>query len=214
MAFYEDRELDRVRNEVRMLTIVEPPEGSDHDKARLVHCRLEHVSLDDLTPEFARFLKDDNRSKKPLDTLTDSWLRGSVSDRRPDFTDSMENLFQLPIWRWMLEHGIVDHYLDEWDEVMEAIDTDFTQCPQIPQIPRIVNLRSVLQPAELRMSRKYQEVSFRPRFLWGDFEAISYCWESDVRGREIYIDDTLFKCQRILKHCSKGCVHSQTQSLG
>lgn len=29
-----------------------------------------------------------------------------------------------------------------------------------------------------------------PRFTWGDFEAISYCWESDVRNKTVLIDGT------------------------
>lgn len=31
-------------------------------------------------------------------------------------------------------------------------------------------------------------VSTCPRYLWGDFEAVSYCWESDVRDKKVLID--------------------------
>lgn len=49
-----------MRDEVWMLTIVEPLENSDPKRAKLMHCKLEHVKLDDFTPEFEQFLEDGN----------------------------------------------------------------------------------------------------------------------------------------------------------
>ncbi|PQE26581.1 heterokaryon incompatibility -domain-containing protein [Rutstroemia sp. NJR-2017a BBW] len=38
-----------------------------------------------------------------------------------------------------------------------------------------------------------------PRFQWGDYEAISYCWESDIREKEIYVNGTLFQVPKNLE---------------
>jgi hypothetical protein len=57
-----------------MLTIVEPSERGPS----LGHCVLEHVSLEDLTSEFARFLSDGN---KPFDfTSLKNWLDRSIPE--------------------------------------------------------------------------------------------------------------------------------------
>ena len=90
MAFY--RPLDQ-KNEVRMLTIVDSPDG---DTTGLVHCTLEHVSLDDLTPEFANFLSETNQICN--DIATRSWLEKLESENKNRFQPSASRL-QLPVWR-------------------------------------------------------------------------------------------------------------------
>jgi hypothetical protein len=69
MSFYKD--LDHTTNEVRVLTIIEPPEG---DTSGLVHCKLEHVPLDEVhfTPEYAQFLSETNQTCN--DMATRGWL--------------------------------------------------------------------------------------------------------------------------------------------
>jgi hypothetical protein len=72
VSFY--RPLDHTKNEVRMLTIVDPSHG---DNSGLVHCKLEHVSLDmsDFTPEFASFLSETNQPCNEV--ATRSWLENT-----------------------------------------------------------------------------------------------------------------------------------------
>jgi hypothetical protein len=44
-----------------------------------------------------------------------------------------------------------------------------------------------------------QYFSVLPRFQWGDYETISYCWESETRDRKIVLDGTLFDVPRNLE---------------
>lgn len=41
----------------------------------------------------------------------------------------------------------------------------------------------------IRESRVSPTVNVPSRFTWGDFEAVSYCWESDVRDQEVLVDN-------------------------
>lgn len=187
-----------MRDEVRMLNIVEPPENSDSKRAKLVHCKLEHVKLDDFTPEFQQFLKDGNHLNRPLDTLLETWLGLSASGNRPVLTDVMDDPLRLPIWRWKLQYGSVDDTLEAWEEIMEAIGTISVNCPKIPRDPRPLAL-GIERPTALRTHIKFQSFPLRPRFRWGDFEAISYCWESDVRDQTIILDGVPFDVPRNLE---------------
>jgi hypothetical protein len=189
MAFY--RQLDRSKEEVRMLVIVDPPEGSSPDQARLVHCKLEHVDLDDYTPGFANFLKEMNYSNQPLNTLLQSWLQNSDHGWASLHEYAADKLLPLPMWRWILDYSNVDEALETWEELMEAIGTTSANCPRIPSEPRPA-ASGLAKLTAIRVQMKFRTFDFRARFRWGDFEAISYCWESDVRDRTIIVDGIPF----------------------
>jgi hypothetical protein len=42
-------------------------------------------------------------------------------------------------------------------------------------------------------------LSLVPRFQWGDFEAISYCWESEVREKQIVLNQEIFDVPKNLE---------------
>jgi hypothetical protein len=112
MPFYHP--LDHTRNEVRLLTIVDPPPG---DTSGLVHCKLENVSLDDLTDEFAQFLSDGSQSFNDADTR--SWLEKNIK-RTDNFQPSTANI-KLPAWRWKIDNGDHATILKEWDDILEPL---------------------------------------------------------------------------------------------
>jgi hypothetical protein len=180
MAFY--RPLDHTKNEVRMLKILDVPDG---DTSGLVHCRLEHASLDDLTPEFTQFLSKTNQHCNGA--TIQSWIRHFDSKDNRCVPPPASHL-KLPVWRWKMEYEDADMARLEWNDIMKAIDIDPSQCPTILS-PPLDKPRTL----ELGEPKCLQEFSFVPRFQWGDFEAISYCWQSEVRNQKIVIDQTIFE---------------------
>ena len=78
---------------------------------------------------------------------------------------------------------------------MKAMGIDTSQCPKIPMQPRLMKHETL----ELRTQETPAELSFIPRFRWGDYEAISYCWKSDVRDRKVVINHTIFEVPKNLE---------------
>jgi len=174
-----------------MLSIVDPPDGSD---AKLVHCVLEQVSLDDLTDEFAAFRA---RTQKPFaDTTTQSWIaRADQHAESPDVLSTTSDDLLLPPFRWKLENGTKTEISEEWDQIMAAMGTDVSRCPKIPQ-------KTQTDQSEIRTPQtapKDKGFRYTPRFNWGDFEAISYCWERDVRDHQIIVNGTIFEVPKNLE---------------
>ncbi|KUJ13791.1 uncharacterized protein LY89DRAFT_147261 [Mollisia scopiformis] len=82
---------------------------------------------------------------------------------------------------------------------MEATGTISVHCPKIPRDRDPRTLRGV-QKTVLKPPLETQAFfALHPRFQWVDFEAISYCWESDVRDRTIVIDDVPFDVPKNLE---------------
>ena len=64
------RPLDLKRNEIRLLTVLgfTTQYSEQHDSGpqeKLVECLLEHFSLDEYTPQYSRFLKDEAAGRSP-----------------------------------------------------------------------------------------------------------------------------------------------------
>jgi len=195
MAFYQH--LNRDANEVRMLSIVDPPDGSD---SGLVHCVLEHVSLDDVTAEFAGFLAT---TKRPFDdTTTKAWIEraGRATDNTDLLLSSKAQLL-LPAFRWKVENGTKAEISEEWEQLMSAMGTDVSRCPKIPQKRKTDQPTHIGQVAEDRSQpgSKVNTFCYTPRFKWGDFEAISYCWERDVRDHQIVVNGNVFAVPKNLE---------------
>ncbi|KAE9378715.1 HET-domain-containing protein [Stipitochalara longipes BDJ] len=185
MSFYYP--LDHTRNEVRMLTIVDLPRG---DTSGLVHCTLENVSLDDLTDAFAQSLSKSNQLFNETDTR--SWFEANLQNTNNSKPKAVD--IQLPAWRWKIDNGDRTTILGEWNETMEAIGADPSRIPKIPGPTYLMADSRDLEEATVQ-----QDVYLTPRFQWGDFEAISYCWESDVREKQIIINSTVFEVPKNLE---------------
>jgi hypothetical protein len=204
MAFY--RKLKH--NEVRMLTIVDAPKNSNPD---LVHCKLEHVSLDDITPEWKKFLAEEGRpfdsgslkewlrqgsdgkytkSKWPTNKhMMPKWLR-----QRSDGTHRkmFNNQVHLPRWRYDCQYSTEELIIERLDGTIEEMAVAKNKLDAF-----IISLQFLgpITPPTLPRARTPPQLSYdtlHPRFNWGDFEAISYCWESDIRTHTIVIENNVF----------------------
>ncbi|KAH7351369.1 heterokaryon incompatibility protein-domain-containing protein [Rhexocercosporidium sp. MPI-PUGE-AT-0058] len=181
--------LDPSKNEVRMLKIVEPSDGPN---SSLVNCILETVSLDDFTPDFKKFLNGAESKECNPDALKlwiDEVARGSVD---PAITP-----LDLPYWRYALHYSISKKGLEEWDDLMEAIDIDPAQCSKIPSA--FATMATTHDPTPKSTKSLKKHFSFAPRFKWGDYEAISYCWESETRDRKIVLNGSVIEVPRNLE---------------
>jgi Heterokaryon incompatibility protein (HET) len=101
----------------------------------------------------------------------------------------------LPPWRWKIEHDDPATLLQEWNNTMEAIGIDTAECPLIPR-PIHLTMNDTPRPKTPTLQ---QELNLTPRFQWGDFEAISYCWESEVREKKIIVNSTVFEVPKNLE---------------
>jgi hypothetical protein len=119
MAFYQ--ELNHFRNEVRMVKFSDDPAVD----SGLVHCELEHVSLDDFTPDFRLFLQKANDSSG---SETRRWLEISAKDGLSSISN---RTLDLPMWRWKLEHENPKVAARDWDGTMKAIGIDSYAYPVI-----------------------------------------------------------------------------------
>jgi hypothetical protein len=165
-----------------MLKFIDTP-AIDSD---LVHCELEHVSLDDFTSGFSEFLQARNESS---DSETRRWLEISAKDRF-----SSTHRFDLPKWRWKLEHDNPKVAVQDWDGTMKAIGIDSYAYPATSRSEQVGESNMSIQ-----YSAEGRTFPLIPRFQWGDYEAISYCWESDSREKEIYVNETLFQVPKNLE---------------
>lgn len=187
MSFY--RPLDPMKHEARMLKIVDLLEG---DTSGLVHCTLEHVSLghDALTPEFAQFLSETNQSCNEVGTR--SWVEktGHRNDTHPGPSSSH---LQLPVWRWADEHDKAPNIFER-DNHTEVIENGSSKSSGSPHAVHDTST----QP-EFRAASPPMELCLISRFTWGDFEAVSYCWESEVRERKIVINQEVLEVPKNLE---------------
>jgi len=183
--------LDTAKNEVRMLTIVD----SDDRNPTLVHCRLEIVSLNNFTTEFSEFLEK-TKDGQCSPEIFSSWferVKSAAAEETPTSTP-----LELPYWRHALHYGMDGRALDEWDSLMEAIDIDFEHCLKIPPAFAISSITNNLASKSLQ-TRNQNKFSFLPRFQWRDYEAISYCWESETKDRQIVLNGSIVDVPRNLE---------------
>jgi hypothetical protein len=187
MALY--RPLDPLKHEVRMLKIIDPPQG---DTSGLVHCTLEHVSLGDdaLTPEFAQFLSETNQFCNEVGT--GSWVEktGHRNDTHHGLSSSH---LQLPVWRWADEHDKAPNILERENHT-EAIENGPSKSLGSPHA-----VHDTSPQPQFRAANPPMELWFVPRCEWGDFEAVSYCWESEVREKKIVINQEVLDVPKNLE---------------
>lgn len=176
---YEYEELDPARSEIRVLKFIDSVNDKDSD---LVHCSLTKVSLDDVLPQYEDFLLEcrppnPSHAKRwwlEIDRSASPWLK--VDAYRP----------RIAAWRYFVD-------MNRPKNRIQILNRNATELPH-PPCPTPV-LRTVASDVSLDASSNAQEVitddevSIPPRFSWGDFEALSYCWESDVRNKIVVIDN-------------------------
>jgi hypothetical protein len=173
--------LNREQNEIRVLslerTVVE---------SKLVTCTLEQVSLDDLTPEYNEYMSKLKRNyQKPISALGrisfNKWVEHSKQNLSS--TQPSKHAFMIPSWRWTYHNdfhsgcqvtggrdGNTGRFYEFYDSVLEK--TGDASSSDIPILPR---------------------------YRWGDFEALSYCWESEDLEREIILDGKRTKVPKNLE---------------
>jgi hypothetical protein len=159
MAHYQYQNLDLAKNEIRVLRFLDP----GHDQPGLVRCTLHHVSLDDLLPEYHDFLLEMGEASPDI---AEKWLDAYPFNSR--LTDDERSRPRISPWR----HG---------------------SCSSHPEHPHGIFVESpkaaLTTPITIKEFQNERTLFVPPRFAWGDFEAISYCWESDVRDTDVLVDD-------------------------
>jgi len=120
----------------------------------------------------------------------------SSSERILYDTRSVVSL-SLPRWRKILWDNDHNSTRVEWTEAMETLGLD---CYRYG-FPNVTGRNDSLEQASprTRLTEEKQEFSFLPRFKWGDFETISYCWEWDIREKEIMLNGMPFAVPKNLE---------------
>jgi len=162
--------LDRERNEVRVLTL-----ESTVDESKLVKCALEQVSLDDLMPEYKEYISElESEYSKPVPALNsfNGWVEHS--QQNSSSTQLSKRAFMIPLWRWT-------HHEDFHNgcPITENDDASAYQLYAYSHDLVLENSGDAL-PSD--------SIPILPRYRWGDFEALSYCWESEELEKEIILD--------------------------
>ncbi len=174
MEPYSYKPLVLERNEIRVLKFVDPPTTSDPG---IIHCILENVSLDDYLPKFIHFLETKGLECGP--TATRLWAETAQSPTTTLLTTAAP---EMPFARWRLDG---DRKLD-----LDSFGVESTLMPKRVEHPQIVAEVASPQAAATpqAVDRDADVVRLPCRFTWGDFEAVSYCWYSDVRDKTVIVD--------------------------
>jgi len=170
---YKYRPIDWNKREIRVLSFAEP----DDAKSSSVHCSLGNVLLDDFAPEFAEHLaKGLGSSCSP--TATASWLKlhktGSLMQ-----PESRSGVISLPVWR--RDAGIM-----KWEHLAGSLGIDTSALFRLSG--DVQTYTNINQSTTISTDPRDNVFDLRTRFNWGDFEAVSYCWKSEVRERNVIID--------------------------
>ncbi|KAF2667369.1 hypothetical protein BT63DRAFT_426260 [Microthyrium microscopicum] len=192
MAAYSYQPLDSPKNEIRVLKFVD---ASTTSSAELVHCTLENVSLDDYLPQFQDVMTETRLECGPA--ATREWTHWNERDPSWYAGHSMNydtHPVQIPIAKWRRDASILD---------LAALGVDSDLLPEKEE----KNLVLVGSPDALPNSKELPPepanrqiyFNFFPRFKWGDFEALSYCWESDVREKTVIVDDKPLRISKSLE---------------
>jgi hypothetical protein len=208
MSTYKYRDLDPSKHEIRVLRFLE---AADTNHPNLVHCTLVQVSLDDLLPAYEDFLEEMNLRHLPS-YITSWWLQADRSPKpRLD-----AGAFRTCVAAWRYYVGMVhSNRLVDLKNVdialMDVMNVDLARLPDMPQ--RMPILQAVSSQNSLDAEIETSEVSMDdtastpPRFTWGDFEAVSYCWESDLRDKAVVVDDIIVQVptnlEALLQHLQR-----------
>ena len=196
---YEYRPVDRAKREIRVLGFAETDSNA---QPSIVHCTLENVSLDDFAPEFAQYIaKDFGSSCSPA--ATTAWHKDHLKGK-PWQTQSGSSTVLMPVWRR-------DSDCMEWDHLALSLGIDTSTLPPPPlDINEYIRQSSLCSfntsfigtgcasesTPNLTNRDSNQLFNLITRFKWGDFETVSYCWESEVRENSISIDGLPFMVPR------------------
>jgi hypothetical protein len=215
---YQYKPLDLLKNEIRILKILD---STALQRPDLVHCSLHHVSLDDLQPRFRAFKdKLEGVFKQPIkaEYVTKSWVLqdsellppefATVGEQDLDMSDNMGSHTQPSIAHWRYEASNLE---EARKPMVETIRVDSLVRPRKPH-PKFQKRRS--ETISPHLSKSQTTFKIKPRFTWGDYEAISYCWESDIREKEVIVDGMLVRVPKNLELLLRKLRHLPEASSG
>ena len=92
----------------------------------------------------------------------------------------------MPVWRRDANTDAI-----EWNHLAESLGADTSTLFHLSRgFQTYIN--SVDSTSILTDRRDHQLFDLRARFNWGDFEAVSYCWMSEMREKSLIIDGLPF----------------------
>jgi hypothetical protein len=167
MSDYQYQDLDSSKNEIRILRFLEPT----YEQPGLVRGTIHHVSLDELIPEYHDFLREIGSEETSSNaSRAEQWLDAHAF--HPKILYKEKSRPRIAAWR----HGNCVLHLGDSHEIF----VDFPNA-------------SPATPVTIDEFHNERTISIPPRFAWGDFEAISYCWESEIRDTDVLVNDTIVK---------------------
>lgn len=222
MAFY--RKLDPSRPEIRVLIFVEPPEGSSSE---LAHCELEHVLLNDFTEDFKDFLATrEDGADKSEQAVREDWMKASMA-QFPDHQAASQNFINLPIWRQQIQDADKNRSSQPWQQILEDSGTDIGPRSFLPDdidqalkysiaINRTSSWDRPALPDKYCTPNKPGSRYFthRPRYNWGDYEAVSYCWESEELDGKMVLEGAVIPITKNLSALLKQLKKSSDAKSG
>jgi hypothetical protein len=198
MSTYKYQDLDPSKHEIRVLRFLDAP-NTQHPT--LIHCTLERVSLDDLLPAYEDYLKE-MRLQHLSSYITSWWLQADRSHN--PWLDA--GAFRTCVAAWRYYVGMVHS-----NRLVDIMNVDLARLPAMPQrmpiLRAVASQNSMDTMIETSKVSMYDTASIAPRFAWGDFEAISYCWESDVCDKVVMVDDIIVRVptnlEALLQHLQR-----------
>jgi len=169
--------LNSPQDEIRVLSILNC-DGSIEP----VECCLEHVSLHDITPMYRDFLcglNFDPISSRSFMLTLRRWINKFKGEE--NLCRDVASTFNLPYWRW---DDVDDSYVVESREEMDN---------------KGVAISKVLAFRTTPLSPHAQVLQLPARYEWGDFQALSYCWESETLEKEIILNGNKTEVPRNLE---------------
>ena len=201
MSSYPYKRLDLTKNEIRVLRLLDSVNTCRPD---VVHCALEHVSLDDLLPDFQKFLVTGKLSLDP--DATRAWVHAHYPQ-----SDGLEfgSLAHPLIAAWRCYEDRQDYA----GNFSRALDLDASSVPDMPcfdppsitGIDQAQNLQEVCM--EIPGATEGCVMHVKPRFAWGDFEALSYYWDSDVLEKSVVVNSIIVQVPKNLEALLRKLQH-------
>lgn len=189
MSNYSYKPLDLAKNEIRVLRIISP--GSTANATGLVQVFIQNVSLDDLRPGFA---DTSTTSGRPMYLPVS---KGLFKETDPVHTTHKS---YIESWRYFLE-------FTNSEDLVRQLRIDSSLLPDPPSLEEPV-LRATLPQETIASTFNHHEMGHVSMesywrvghgFNWGDFEALSYCWESDVREKDVLVDGVVVQVPKNLE---------------
>lgn len=179
MEPYSYKPLALSKNEIRIIKFEYTTTALNSE---IIHCTLENVSLDDYLPEFSEFLKIGNLECGPAASRW--WKHVGEVTLAPT---SRKEMRKIPITSWRLRSEI------DLDTTLFGLDTSWM--PEKKDSPSSLSEFSDLRrTANPSMVDRSKDITYIPaRFTWGDFEAVSYCWGSDVRDKTVIVEGQVLR---------------------